>query len=114
MFAPLPGIVRTPRNHHQRDRADQERKRIQNCRVQAAELFDSLGRAWQPEKQTHLPTDETEVKCSENNHLLVPERPPVSALLAQLKLRGFCAKRLRQSLTLTDGQPHGLCGMILN
>src|SRR5258706_57868 len=114
MIAAFTHPVRVARNNQQRNSAKDEREGIENSSQKAAESFEILHRAWEPEQESHLPADKAEINGSQQENTWAQQSTQVGNSFAPLELGVFPAQGFHQSDALAFRQPSRLCRMVLN
>src|SRR5260370_5488576 len=87
MIAAFMQPVRVARNNQERDSANDEGESVENSRRKAAQFFEILHRAGQPEQESHLAADKTKIDSSQQKHAGTQQSPQGGNFFLALEFR---------------------------
>ena len=110
----LARFVRVAGDDEQKDSANDERKGVDDAGAQTAELPEIFSGAGQPEEQTHLATDKTEIDGGEDENLGAHQRAQVGNVFGAFQIGGFGTQGGDKGFAFGGRKPAGFGGMVLN
>src|SRR6266481_7384269 len=105
MIAAFMHPVRVTRDDQERNSANDEGERVENSRQKAAQFFEILHRARQPEQESHLAADKTKIDSSEQKHAGTQQSTQVGNFFLSLEFRMLPAQGFHQRDSLAFRHP---------